>query len=85
MEEGDTKPKLQEKPAKSGVYSTSAALAEAKPEDDLGDAWKKVQEEIDTKEFTAIIMREPCPRKDVALATKRVMQRYKRTDSVQSY
>ncbi|KAL8092877.1 uncharacterized protein LOC141690142 [Apium graveolens] len=83
-EESDSKPKVEEKPAKSGVASSSAASTEAKPVDALGDARNKVQEEI-TNEFSAIMASGTLRASEAAaLATKRVMQRYGSTNSVQS-
>lgn len=83
-EEGESKPKVEEKPAKSGVPSTSAASTEPKPADALGDARSKVQEEI-TNEFAAIMASGTLRASEAAaLATKRVMQRYGSTNSVQS-
>lgn len=82
-EEAETKPKVEKKPA-SGVPSTSAASDEAKPADALGDARNKVQEEI-TNEFAAIMASGTLRASEAAaLATKRVMQRYGSTNSVQS-
>ncbi|WOG95023.1 hypothetical protein DCAR_0314325 [Daucus carota subsp. sativus] len=79
-----TKPKVEEKPVKSGAPNTSAASTRAKPADPLGDARSKVQEEI-TNEFAAIMASGTLRASEAAaLATKRVMQRYGSTNSVQS-